>query len=166
MITLLPVAAATLRRRWTGFAGAFVALTLGVALISAVAALVINVPDNTDPQGPSLAKILQFMAGMGGFVAIFVVAGTFAFAVAQRRRETALLRAIGATPGQVRLLILAESLVIGLLSAVAGCLLGLIMAPAMAAWLTAQGLAPGGFAPSTSPAPLLLAALAGVAVAL
>ncbi|MET8384480.1 ABC transporter permease [Streptosporangium canum] len=165
-MTLLPVAAATLRRRWTGFAGAFVALTLGVALISAVGALVINVPDNTDPQGPSLAKILQFMAGMGGFVAIFVVAGTFAFAVAQRRRETALLRAIGATPRQVRLLILAESLVIGLLSAVAGCLLGLIMAPAMAAWLMAQGLAPDGFAPSTSLAPLLLAALAGVAVAL
>jgi len=35
-------------------------------------------------------------------VTVFVVASTFAFTVAQRRRELGLLRAIGATPRQVR----------------------------------------------------------------
>lgn len=97
---LVPVAVATLRRRWLGFAGSFVALTLGVALISATGLLVSTSAglQNSDPSAPSLKKLLTFMAGMSGFVSVFVVASTFAFAVAGRRRETALLRAVGATP--------------------------------------------------------------------
>ena len=52
------------------------------------------------------------MGGIAGAVALFVVAGTFALAIAQRRRENAVLRALGATPRQVRRLIAGEALLV------------------------------------------------------
>ncbi|MEU8542154.1 ABC transporter permease [Streptomyces sp. NPDC048717] len=164
---LLPVAVATLRKRWLGFAGSFVALTLGVALISATGLLVSTSAglENNDPSAPSLKKLLTFMAGMSGFVSLFVVASTFAFAVAGRRRETALLRAVGATPRQVRLLVLGEALAVSLAASVCGALLGTAVAPLFARWLIAREAAPEGFAVDFSVTPLLVAAAVEVAVA-
>ncbi|MEK8107894.1 hypothetical protein NKG94_28065 [Micromonospora sp. M12] len=42
-------------------------------------------------------QVLTATAALAGFVTIFVVASTFAFTIAQRRRELGLLRAVGAT---------------------------------------------------------------------
>lgn len=164
---LIPVAVATLRKRWLGFAGSFVALTLGVALIAATGLLVTTSAglENNDPTAPSLKKLLTFMAGMSGFVSLFVVASTFAFAVAGRRRETALLRAVGATPRQIRLLVLGESVVVSLIAAVAGSLLGPVLAPLFARWLVDRGAAPEGFAVEFSAGPLLVASAVEVGVA-
>ena len=64
------------------------------------------------------------MGGIGGTVALFVVAGTFALAITQRRRETAVLRALGASPHQVRRLIAAEALIVSLVASVLGALAG------------------------------------------
>ncbi|NUP19623.1 MAG: ABC transporter permease [Streptomyces sp.] len=165
---LLPVAVATLRKRWLGFVGSFVALTLGVALIAAAGLLVSTSTglENIDPSAPSLKKLLIFMAGMSGFVSIFVVASTFAFAVAGRRRETALLRAVGATARQIRLLVLGEALVVSVVAAACGALLGLGLAPLLAHWLVEHGAAPEGFGVTVSAGPLLLAVGIEVAVAL
>ena len=66
------------------------------------------------PTAKSLIAIFGTMGGIAGFVALFVVAGTFALAIAQRRRETAVLRALGATPRQVRRLIATEALFVSL----------------------------------------------------
>ncbi|WP_405858837.1 ABC transporter permease [Streptomyces sp. NBC_00090] len=164
---LLPVAVATLRKRWLGFAGSFVALTLGVTLIAATGLLVSTSAGlvNDDPSAPSLKKLLTFMAGMSGFVSVFVVASTFAFAVAGRRRETALLRAVGATPRQVRLLVLGEAVVVSLAASVCGALLGLAVAPLFARWLVSRGAAPEGFAVEADAGPLLIAAAVEVTVA-
>ncbi|MGF1426924.1 ABC transporter permease [Kitasatospora sp. LaBMicrA B282] len=164
---LLPVAAASLRRRWPAFLGSFVALALGVAVMSAAGEL-LNTTMGQDslPGAPSLHKLVGFMAAMAGFVSVFVVSSTFAFAVAQRRQETAMLRAVGATPRQVRLLVLGEALVVALAAAVAGCLLGLAVAPAIASWLIAKGAAPAGFQAQVAPVPLLLAGAGGLLVAL
>lgn len=164
---LIPVAVATLRKRWLGFAGSFVALTLGVALIAATGLLVSTSAglENDDPTAPSLKKLLTFMAGMSGFVSLFVVASTFAFAVAGRRRETALLRAVGATPRQIRLLVLGESVVVSLAAAVAGSLLGPALAPLFARWLVDRGAAPEGFTVEFSAGPLLIASAVEVGVA-
>src|SRR5260370_5537819 len=60
------------------------------------------------------------MAAVSAFVAVFVVASTFGFAVTQRRRELALLRLAGATPAQVRRMLLAEALITGLAAGAAG----------------------------------------------
>ena len=46
----------------------------------------------------SLVAIFGTMGGIAGAVALFVVSGTFALAIAQRRKETAVLRALGASP--------------------------------------------------------------------
>ncbi|PYC78685.1 hypothetical protein C7C46_15400 [Streptomyces tateyamensis] len=167
LLTLLPVAAASLRRRRAAFAGSYLALTLGVTLVATTGVLLNDTIGDDSPLGaPSLHKVLTFASGMAAFVAVFVVASTFAFAVAQRRQETALLRAVGATPRQVQLLIMGEALVIALAAVVSGCLLALPAAPVLAAWLVARGAAPAGFTAQPAPAPLLVAAAVGLAVAL
>ncbi|MFC6020950.1 FtsX-like permease family protein [Plantactinospora solaniradicis] len=115
--------------------------------------------------------LLPITAVVAGFVSIFLVASTFAFAVAQRRREIALLRTVGATPRQVRRMVVSEATVVGIASAVAGCALGLGTAPPLAGWMVDLGLAPSWFtAPvGTGPAvwvPLLIAFCMGLGVAL
>ena len=52
------------------------------------------------------------------------MAGTLALAIAQRRRETAVLRALGATPRQIRRLIAGEALLISLVAGALGVLTG------------------------------------------
>jgi putative ABC transport system permease protein len=76
-------------------------------------------------------KLVSMGGAIGGtslLVAILVVVGTFALSIQQRHRELALLRAIAATPKQVRQLIGREALIVGLLAGVTGCLLGLPVA--------------------------------------
>lgn len=54
----------------------------------------------------------------------YVIANTFQVLVAQRTKELALLRCVGASQGQVRRMILGEATVVGLLFSVGGALLG------------------------------------------
>ena len=61
------------------------------------------------------------------FVAVFLIFNTFSMLVAQRTRELALLRAVGATRAQVRRSVLAEATVLGLLAAVLGVLGGVVV---------------------------------------
>ncbi|MBV2153457.1 FtsX-like permease family protein [Kitasatospora sp. SUK 42] len=167
LTTLLPVATASLRRRKAAFAGSYVALTLGVTLVATTGSLLNDTAGDDSPLGaPSLHKVLQFTSAMAAFVAVFVVAGTFAFAVAQRRQEIAMLRAVGATPRQIVWLITGEALAVALAAALSGCLLALPGAPALAAWLVARGAAPEGFTARPTAGPMLLAAAVGLLVAL
>ncbi|MEU9299885.1 FtsX-like permease family protein [Streptomyces sp. NPDC048269] len=79
-------------------------------------------------------KLVSMGGAMGGtslLVAILVVVGTFALSVQQRHRELALLRAIAATPGQLRRMIGREALLVGLAAGIAGAFAGL----PLAAWL-------------------------------
>ncbi|WP_336111651.1 ABC transporter permease [Streptomyces sp. PTD9-10] len=76
-------------------------------------------------------KLVSMGGAIGGtslLVAILVVVGTFALSIQQRYRELALLRAIAATPKQVRQLIGREALIVGLLAGLTGSLLGLPIA--------------------------------------
>ncbi|WP_349362052.1 ABC transporter permease [Streptomyces sp. H27-C3] len=68
--------------------------------------------------------VLGTAGGVTTFVSVFVVASTFAFAVAVRRREFGLLRTAGATPGQIRRLLLSEAAAVGVLASAVGCLAG------------------------------------------
>ena len=70
-------------------------------------------------------SLLGVTSGLAGFVAIFVVAGTFAYAVAARRRELGLLRTVGATPRQARRLVLGEALTVRQLLGMAAIATGL-----------------------------------------
>ncbi|MFE7552508.1 ABC transporter permease [Streptomyces gardneri] len=113
-----------------------------------------------------LNALLGTTGGVTAFVSVFVVASTFAFAVALRRREFGLLRTAGATPGQVRRMLLAEATALGVLASAAGCALGAAGAPLLARALVDGGLAPGWFAVGDAVWPFHLAFWTGLTVAL
>ncbi|MFJ2948843.1 ABC transporter permease [Streptomyces sp. NPDC087226] len=104
--------------------------------------------------------------GVSAFVSVFVVASTFAFAVERRRREFGLLRATGATPGQLRRMVAAEALLVGVLASAAGCALGGRAAPALAAWVAEVELAPRWFTIGDADWPYHAAFWTGLLVAL
>jgi putative ABC transport system permease protein len=121
--------------------------------------------DPTASDRPTLVAIFGTMGGIAGAVALFVVAGTFALAIAQRRRETAVLRALGATPRQVRRLIATEAFLLSLLASGLGLLAGGPLARAIVSVLAEHGVVPAGFEPSQSWVPLVAALGMGVGVA-
>ncbi|MCX4687454.1 ABC transporter permease [Kitasatospora purpeofusca] len=73
----------------------------------------------------SLRTMLLAFAGISLFVGIFIIANTFTMLVAQRTRELALLRAIGASRKQVTRSVLIEAFAIGTVAASAGLVAGL-----------------------------------------
>ncbi|MFE3585487.1 ABC transporter permease [Streptomyces vinaceus] len=79
-------------------------------------------------QTMSTNKMLLAFAGIALFVGIFLIYNTFTMLIAQRTKELALLRAIGATRRQVMNSVLAEALIVGLFSSVLGLALGVAMA--------------------------------------
>ncbi|MEW2622342.1 ABC transporter permease [Streptomyces sp. NPDC048106] len=87
-------------------------------------------------------RLVSMGAAMGGtslLVAVLVVVGTFALTVQQRHRELALLRAVAATPGQIRRLLGREALMVGAVAGTAGALLGL----PLGGWLYSRFIALG-----------------------
>jgi putative ABC transport system permease protein len=73
------------------------------------------------------------------FVGSFVIFNTFSIIVAQRMRELALLRAVGASRVQMMASVLGESLVIGVLASAAGLAAGIGLAVVLKAGLAALG---------------------------
>ena len=94
-----------------------------------------------------LVTTLMFgsVGGIAGFVAVFVIAGAFGLAVLQRTREIAMLRAVGASARQVRRMVNAEALLIGLVGVIPGCLLAVPLARALTDAMAAQDIAPPEF---------------------
>ena len=116
--------------------------SVAVTLIGAVdqTARRSDVTADQKTQLDDLAAMFGMMSGVALFMAIFVVASTFGFVVAARRRELGMLRLIGATPRQVRRMVLGEAGVVALLAAVVGGLLGTALAPALPGLLQARGI--------------------------
>lgn len=81
----------------------------------------------TDGLGFFRTFLLVF-AGVSVFVGLFLIYNTFAMLVAQRTRELALFRAMGAARGQVIRSVLLEGLVVGLVGALLGVLGGVGLA--------------------------------------
>ncbi|MFC3504692.1 FtsX-like permease family protein [Micromonospora krabiensis] len=111
-------------------------------------------------------QLLTATAALAGFVTVFVVAATFAYAVAQRRRELALLRAVGATPRQVRRLLRRQALVIGATGALAGLLAGAALAPVLGRLLVDARFEPATFAVRYTLWPAAVSLATGPTVAL
>ena len=112
------------------------------------------------------AQLLIVLVMLGAFATVFVVASTCALSAAQRRRELGLLRAVGATPGQVRRLMYAETVLIALLAGLLGAPAGAAAAPLLADPMISRGLEPAGFTVTWQPAALAGAVLLGLFVAL
>lgn len=84
--------------------------------------------------------ILMIFAGIACVVAVFVIYNTFTILIAQRIRETALLRCVGADRRQVFGAVLLESVVVGLLGSAAGFALGVGIAYGLSQGMGALGL--------------------------
>ena len=82
--------------------------------------------------------VLLVFAGVSVLVGSFVIWNTFNVLVAQRRREVALLRAVGATRRQVLGGVLLEAALIGLVSGGLGLLLGVGLAAGIRSLLEAD----------------------------
>ncbi len=92
-----------------------------------------------------LTRILLAFAAIALFVGVFIIANTFTMLIAQRSRETALLRAVGASRRQVVRAVLIEAGLLGLGASTAGFALGLGIATALRPLLNASGAGlPGG----------------------
>ncbi|WP_326825024.1 FtsX-like permease family protein [Streptosporangium sp. NBC_01756] len=99
------------------------------------------------PQATNSSEDLITLAAVFGglliIVVMFVVASTLGLSIQQRRREMALLQAIGATPGQMRRMVLGEAATIAVFATAAGCLFG----PYLSGWLfdrlVGTGMVPG-----------------------
>ena len=144
---------------------------LGAALGGGVEVLDRAHAADADPGSPlagdreQLIAMFGTLAGIAGVVALFVVAGTFALAIAQRRRETAVLRALGATPRQVRRLIAAEALLVSAVATALGVAAGAPLAQQIVDLLADHGTVPRGFAPVGSWIPLAGAIAMGLGIA-
>ncbi|MFJ3214748.1 ABC transporter permease [Kitasatospora sp. NPDC086801] len=113
----------------------------------------------SDAPGPGDG--LSSLAGTTGvlslFVSVFVVAGALALSVQQRLRETALLRAVGATTGQVRRMIALETLVLTLAAAAVGVPAGIGLAALLRSELADRGVVDSGVPLHVGPtAPLVV----------
>ncbi|GAB3686844.1 ABC transporter permease [Angustibacter aerolatus] len=75
-----------------------------------------------------LTAVLLSFAGLAVVVAGLVIANTFGVLLAQRTRELALLRCIGATSRQVRRTVLTEAFVVGLVASALGAAVGVALA--------------------------------------
>ncbi|MFH8936709.1 ABC transporter permease [Streptomyces griseosporeus] len=72
-----------------------------------------------------LKQGLLVFAGIALFVGTFIIANTFTMLVAQRTKELALLRAVGASRRQVTRSVLVEAFVVGAVAGVAGLVAGI-----------------------------------------
>lgn len=135
---MLQLSRRTVRHAWPPYVGALVALTGGVTLlctaitmIAAVErALTGEVSAAEREQLDDLSALFGTMSAVAMFMAIFVVSSAFGFVVATRQRQLGLLRLVGATPRQVRRMVLGESALVALLAAVLGGLLSMVAGPA------------------------------------
>ncbi|MEU4093783.1 FtsX-like permease family protein [Streptomyces sp. NPDC026673] len=91
-----------------------------------------------DDLGSFNTTLLTF-AGIALFVGIFIIANTFTMLVAQRTKELALLRAVGASRRQVTRSVLVEALVVGVVAGFTGFLLGIGIAAVMRTVLASTG---------------------------
>ncbi|MFC8824287.1 FtsX-like permease family protein [Streptomyces sp. NPDC057137] len=96
----------------------------------------------------SLAGIILLITG-------FVMAGALGVAIAGQRRELALMRAVGATPKQIRRLAAAQATVIAAVALVPGILLGYLLAGQFRRLLVDRGVLPEALPLTVGPLPAL-----------
>ena len=113
-----------------------------------------------------LQPALLAFGGVAVFVGAFIIFNAFSITVAQRRREFAMLRALGATRRQVLTTVTGEALTMGVGASLLGLVAGLGVAKVIDALFKAVGadLPTGGL--TLSPRTIVVALLVGVGVTL
>ena len=98
-------------------------------------------PARRGTQAESMLAAYTMMVGISSafalFIGMFIVYNSFATAVTQRRSDIGILRALGATRGQIRWIFLGESAVMGLIGSLIGSVFGVAIASVAAAVVSA-----------------------------
>ena len=111
-----------------------------------------------------LSRFLLTFALVALFVGSFIIHNTFSIAVAQRGRELALLRALGATRRQVLRSVLVEAAVVGLAAGLAGVIAGIGVAVGLKGLLAAFGFTVPAAGVLVTPRTVEVALLTGLVV--
>ncbi|MEV6588233.1 FtsX-like permease family protein [Streptomyces acidicola] len=112
--------------------------------------------------GSSRSLLVLLAGSLGGIVLLitgFVTAGALGVAVAGQRRDLALMRAVGATPKQIRRLASAQSMVVAAVAVVPGVALGYLLAGQFRGQLADRGILPAELPLTVSPLPALVTLL-------
>ncbi|MEU8573710.1 FtsX-like permease family protein [Streptomyces asoensis] len=119
--------------------------------------------DTAEPGAGASRSLLVLLAGsLSGIVLLitgFVTASALAVSIAGQRRDLALMRAVGATPRQIRRLAAAQSTVVAAVAVVPGAGLGYLLAGQFRRLLADRGVVPPGLPLTFSPLPALAAVL-------
>ncbi len=129
--------------------------------------------DEAEAQSEALQESLSFLntallvfAAVAVFVAAFIIQNTFRIIVRQRQRELALMRAVGATGGQVVWMVAIEALVVGVFASVLGIALGFVIAALLTAGMAVIGFDLPSTAASLAPRTIIVALAVGIGVTL
>lgn len=88
----------------------------------------------------NLKQVLLGFAGIALFVGIFLISNTFTMLVAQRTKEIALMRAVGASRRQITRSVLAEAALVGLVASAVGFALGVGLAVGLRSGMAAADM--------------------------
>lgn len=124
--------------------------------------------ESTDAFGArgQLSALSASFAGTALLISVFVVANTLSLSVAQRRREFALLKAVGTTRGQIHGMITREVALVAGVAALIGAGPGYWLASYLGQEFAGGGLIPGSFVLAFSPIPAVAAVLLSILTAL
>ena len=111
-------------------------------------------------------NVLLAFALIAVFVSTFIIGNTFNILLGQRVRQLSLLRALGASSGQVRFGAMFEALIIGVLASILGLGGGALLAVALRSIMSALGFSLPSIDLIISPRTIILALIVGVGVTL
>jgi putative ABC transport system permease protein len=114
----------------------------------------------------SFGIFMLVFAGVAMFVGAFIINNTFSITVAQRTREMAMLRAIGASGRQVKRAVLAEAAAVGTVAAVGGLVAGIGVAALLKMLLASAGLDIPDGAPIVQTSTVVVSLIVGILVTL
>ncbi|UGQ14654.1 FtsX-like permease family protein [Yinghuangia sp. ASG 101] len=117
---MFALALRSLRHRIGGFAASFLAMFLGATVLMAFASMLDTAGgEGVDSTSEETLTTMGTVVGFWGLLlVVFAVSSTLTLSVRQRSAEMALLRSVGATPGQVTRLIVGETAVLAVVAAV------------------------------------------------
>lgn len=169
----------TFRESWQLFLGSILTVAIGVALVQSSLLNLITAATVTAPAGLSTLErarlldsyglaipVIGITLALALFLTIFIVSSTFAFTVAQRKRDLALLRLTGGSREQVRRLLLSEAAILGAVGTLLGIPFGLLVMRLQTNLLIFFGFLPEGFQPAWHTWILAVSVGIGLAVAL
>ncbi|URM94814.1 ABC transporter permease [Actinomadura madurae] len=143
----------SLRRRASAFTASFLAMFLGSAIIMAFASMLDTARASgvTGPPRDTLVIMANVVGGWGLLLVVFAVASTLTLSVRQRAAEMALLKSVGATPGQVGRMIVGEAAGLAVVAALLGIVPAMLIGRGLVWMLHDTGQVPAGVAHSFGP---------------